>query len=110
MRDVNTLKGLHGLRTMLSSKKRSISRIHNSAHLDLYMLNKEKERLLKESKRLGMRDADIKRRMKEIDQEMTKLRESESSDNAGANPGSSGRASTQKNGAGKEWKKMSLNY
>lgn len=73
MGDVNSLKGLHRLRTMHSAKKRSIPRIQISAYLDLYMLNKEKERLLKESKRLGMKDTGIKKRLEEIDLEMNNL-------------------------------------
>ena len=48
MRDVNSLPGLHKLRTMFSAKKRSIPRVQSSTYLDLYMLDKEKERSLKE--------------------------------------------------------------
>ena len=44
MRDVDNLRGLHSVRTMQSSKKRSIPRIQSSAYLDLFMLQKEKAR------------------------------------------------------------------
>lgn len=110
MRDVNSLRGLHTLRTLHSTKKRSIPRIQSSTYLDLYMLNKEKERLLKEGERLGARDAGIKKRLEEIDQQMNKLQEAEPAVKTSENTGSSRRTFTQKNGVKKEWKKMSLNY
>jgi len=108
MKDINGLKGIHGLRTMHSTKKRSIPRIQSSTYLDLYMLNKEKERLLKEDERLCMRKDKIKKRLEEIDREVNKLQEAGSK--ASTNSSSSGRTFTQKNEVKKEWKKMSLNY
>jgi len=111
MKDVNGLKGLHGLRTMFSSKKRSIPRIQSSAYLDLYMLNKEKERLLKETDRLGLRNTDVKKRLEEIDLETSKLQETEAIVKTSSGKTSSSRRTfTQKGGVKKEWKKFSLNY
>jgi len=110
MKDVNTLPGLHKLRTMFSAKKRSIPRVQSSTYLDLYMINKEKERLLKESERLGMRDTGIKKRLEEIDLQTNKLQGAEAVGKANTNLSSSGDAFTQKDGAKKEWKKMTLNY
>ena len=118
MRDVNSLPGLHKLRTMFSAKKRSIPRVQSSTYLDLYMMNKEKERLLKESERVGMRDAGIKKRLEEIDLEMNRLQGVETSVKSSGSPSSSRReqsrttesAYTQRNGVKKEWKKFSLNY
>ena len=110
MRDVNSLPGVHRLRTMFSAKKRSMPRIRSSAYLDLYMLNKEKERLLKESERLGARNTDIRKRLQEIDLEVNKLQEAEVAGKADTNLSSSGDVLTQKDGVKKEWKKMSLNY
>jgi len=111
MRDVNTISGIHAVRTMISTKKHSIPRIQSSIYLDLYMLKKEKERLLKEAERLDLRTTVIKKRLEEISLEMDKLQDTEIISNAGRgkiNP--SGRASNQKNGVKKEWKKMPLNY
>lgn len=111
MKDVNTISGIHVLRTMHSTKKRSIPRIQSSAYLDLYMLNKEKERLLKEAEKLGLRITVIKKRLDEISLEMDKLQNAEIVSEAGGgkiNP--SGHAFNQKNEVKKEWKKMSLNY
>lgn len=110
MRDVNSLPGLHKLRTMFSAKKRSIPRVQSSAYLDLYMLNKEKERLLKESERVGMRDAGIKKRLEEIDLETNRLQGVETPVKSNGKPSSSERTYTQRDGVKKEWKKMSLNY
>jgi len=111
MRDVNTISGIHVLRTMHTTKKRSIPRIQSSIYLDLYMLKKEKERLLKEAERLNLRITVIKKRLEEISLEMDKLQDTEIISNAGGrNINPSGRASNQKNGVKKEWKKMPLNY
>jgi len=120
MRDVNSLPGLHKLRTMVSAKKRSIPRVQSSTYLDLYMMNKEKERLLKESERVGMRDTGIKKRLEEIDLEMNRLQGTEAPVSRERDPDQSGKSSrspsflesayTQRNGDKKEWKKMPLNY
>ena len=75
------------------------------------MLGKEKERLLKQSELAAMRDADVKKRLEEIDLETNSLQGVEtlakSSDGAMA---PSERAFTGQDGAKKEWKKMKLNY
>ena len=111
MRDVNTLSGIHTVRTMISTKKHSIPRIQSSTYLDLYMLNKEKERLLKEAERLDLRNTVIKKRLEEISLEADKLQDAEIVSEAGEgkiNP--SGRAFNQKKEVKKEWIKMPLNY
>jgi len=111
MKDVNTISGIHTVRTMISTKKHSIPRIKSSTYLDLYMLNKEKERLLKEAERLALRNTVIEKRLEEISLEMYKLQDAEIVSGAGEgkiNP--SGRAFNQKKEAKKEWKKMPLNY
>ncbi|MDO9463962.1 MAG: hypothetical protein Q7J67_01495 [bacterium] len=111
MKDVNSLPGLHKLRTMFSAKKRSIPKVQSSGYLDLYMLGKEKERLLKEDERLDMRKDTLKKRLEEIDLEMNQLQEvSKSGIKSAPDIGFSGGTFTQKNGVKKEWKKMSLNY
>lgn len=110
MRDVNSLKGLHTVRTMSSTKRRSIPRIQSSTYLDLYMLNKEKERLLKEDERLCMKRDATKKRLEEIDLEINKLQEAEAAIKANTNPSFSKHTFTQKEGVKKEWKKMPLSY
>lgn len=97
MKDVNNLNGIHSFNT----KRRSMPRIETSIYLDLYILDKEKERLLKEDKRLCMRRENIKSRSQEINLEMNKLRCDDSqgfSDKKDDFP------------EVKSWKKLSLEY
>ena len=110
MRDVNSLPGLHKLRTLGSTRQRSIPRIQGSTYLDLYMMGKEKERLLKEDERLCMRKDAIKKRVEEIDFETRKLQEAEELAKAGGETSPAGHALTEKEVVKKEWKKMSLSY
>jgi predicted nuclease with TOPRIM domain len=75
------------------------------------MLNKEKERLLKEGERLALRDNVIKNRLEEIDVEMNSLQQPEATVKTSGNESYPGRQNfTQRNVAKKEWKKMPLNY
>jgi len=110
MKDVNSLRGIHGVGTMQSRKKRSIPRVQSSTYLDLYMLNNEKERLLKEDKKLSMRKDDIKRRLEEIEHETNKIGEAEATSKASKDTISSRRAFGQTNGAKKEFKTIALSY
>ena len=110
MKDVNSLKGIHGAGTMQSRKKRSIPRVQSSTYLELYMLDKEKERLLKEDGKLSMRKDGIRKRLEEIEHEMSKIREAEATSKASKGTNSSGRAFAQTNGAKKEFKTMALTY
>jgi len=113
MRDVDSLKGLHALRTMQSVKKRSIPRIENSAYLDLYMLQKEKDILLKENERLLKKMEQINKHIEEIDEEINKLQELEITKQAETDKGlkkNNFTQNTQKQEEKKEWKEMSLDY
>ena len=110
MKDVNNLKGIHGAGTMQSRKKRSIPRVQSSTYLDLYMLDKEKERLLKEDGKLSMRKDSIRKRLEEIEQEMGKMQETETIVKPAASKSSSGRAFAQTSGSKKEFKTMALSY
>lgn len=110
MKDVNSLKGIHGAGTMQSRKKRSIPRVQSSTYLDLYMLDKEKERLMKEDSKLSMRKNGIRKRLEEIEHEISKIQEVEVASKVGKGIGSSGRTFAQTNGAKKEFKTMALTY
>ena len=110
MKDVNSLPGIHALRTMFSAKKRSMPKVQSSAYLDLFMLNKEKDRLMKEAERLSQRDAVVKKRIEEVDEEINKLQGAEADVRASSDTNFPGRATTQKDGTQKEWKTMSLSY
>lgn len=76
-RRVTELSGLRDIRTMHSSRKRSIPRVQSSAYLDLYMLRKEKNRLEKEVYILDKRKKTIQKRIDEINAEMDKLEKAE---------------------------------
>lgn len=76
-RGVTEISGLRDIRTMHSSRKRSIPRVQSSAYLDLYILRKEKDRLEKEIYLLEKRKKGIKKRIEEINAEMDKLEKAE---------------------------------
>jgi len=108
MRDVDTLKGIHGVKTMAGTKRRSIPHAQSSAYLDMYMMDKEKERLEKELQRLEMRHGQIKTRLLDI----ARFRE-QTHKSAVQTEGASGIIREQEEEEGKapkDWKKMSLHY
>ena len=105
MRDVNSLKGMHSLQTRNKSKKRSVPGIETSIYLDLYMLDKEKDRLLKEDEKICIRKAYIMKRIGEIDMAMNKLQRTDVADKS-APAFMAGDFSGIKKG----WKKMYLGY
>lgn len=110
MKNVNNLKGMHGVGSMLSRKKRSIPDVQTSTYLDLYMLDKEKERLLKEGGRLSMRQDCIRKRLEEIEFEMNKMQKVEAASKAGEEGSSPISAAGQTNDAKSEFKTMALSY
>ncbi len=103
VRGVTELSGLREIRTMHSSRKRSISRVQSSAYLDLYMLRKEKDRLEKEVYILDKRKKSMQKRLSEIDTEMEKLEEQEATKRQADPEGF-------KKPPAKDWKTMSLKY
>ncbi len=72
MRGATDVSGLRDIRSMHSTR-RSIPRFKNSAFLDLYMLQKEKERLEKEAVLLAKRNHAIQKRLGDIQQQMESL-------------------------------------
>ena len=103
VRGATELSGLREMRTMHSSKKRSIPRVQSSAYLDLYMLGKEKDRLEKEMFMLEKRIASTQKRIDEIAGEMKKLEGAETR----------GRQATPdefKKNHKKDWKTMAMTY
>ena len=103
VRGVTELSGLREIKSMHSSKKRSIPRVQSSAYLDLYMLRKEKDRVEKEIYILDKRKKSLQKRMDEINAEMKKLEEAEAKRRE-ANP------EEFKKFQAKEWKTMALKY
>lgn len=109
-RNTSEIRGLRNIRSMRSTGKNSIPKNQSSAYLDLYMLNIEKKRLLKEDESLSIRKDTIRKRLEEIKLEMDRLQEVKAIVEATGNVGSSGGTFTQKDGVKKDWKKMPLNY
>jgi len=103
VRGVTELSGLRDIRTMHSSKKRSIPRVQSSAYLDLYMLRKEKDRIEKEVYILDKRKKGMQKRLDEINTEMDKLEKTETIKLEATPEGF-------KKPSGKDWKTMSLKY
>jgi len=116
MKDSTNLKGIKALKTMRSTRKRSITKVKRSTFLDLYVLDKEQERLLKEDHRLNMGKLAVAQRIEEIEAEMNELKkqereqEKENIDKYRKNIINSEGNLPQKDEAEKEWKKMPLPY
>jgi len=109
-RNTGDIRGLRNIRSMRSTGKNSIPKNQSSAYLDLYMLNIEKKRLLKEDEGLSIRKDTIRKRLEEVKLQMDRLQEVKDMVKANRNVGSSGGTFTQKDGVKKDWKKMPLNY
>ncbi len=67
------LSGIHDLKSLNSTGRRSIPPSSKSAFLDLYMRQNEKERLVKEKTRLQKRRKQIGQNLAVINKRMTKL-------------------------------------
>ena len=102
-RGVTELSGLREIRSMHSSKKRSMPRVQSSAYLDLYMLKKEKDRLEKEVYILDKRKNSLQKRLAEIDAEMKKLEKKEAGERQMS-------AEAFKKHSAKDWKTMAIKY
>ena len=109
-RNISDISGLRNIRSMRSTGKNSIPKNQSSAYLDLYMLNIEKKRLLKEDEGLSIRKDTIRKRLEEIKLQIDRLQEVKTIVEATENVGSSEGTFTQKDGIKKDWKKMPLNY
>jgi len=109
-RGVSDISGLRNISSMHSTGKRSLPKNQSAAYLDLYMLNMEKQRLLKEDERLSIRKDTIRKRLEEIKLQIDRLQEVKAIVKTNRNVGSSEGTFTQKDGVKKDWKKMPLNY
>ena len=111
MRDITNARGLRDLRTASSAHIHCRPHPKGTTHLDLFLLNKEKERLETKQMMLGHQQRIIHERVADIDKAMEKLKnrnEPEGTTDAGDN-GDNPHANDKKLLEGK-WKKMSLRY
>lgn len=115
MRDVTTAKGLGDLRTAITNRVHTKPPQKGTAHLDLYLLSKEKQRLEKELTRLEQRQRRIQGHLTEIRQMMSTLEKEAEHERSPEN------SSTDLAGGKKEpapvsqygqrpWKKMTFEY
>lgn len=115
MKDVTTAKGLSDLRTALSRHVHSKPAQKGTAHLDLYLLSKEKQRLEKELARLEQRQRRIRERLADICQAMGML-EQQAEQERSSEEASTELGSVEKQPAPasqysqRPWKKMPLDY
>jgi|AntAceMinimDraft_16_1070373.scaffolds.fasta_scaffold10399_5 hypothetical protein len=112
MQSSKDLKRFHNVKSMLSAKKHSMPKLQSSSnYLDMYLLEKEKERILQEIERVGKRQDQIKYRLGEIDKELAKNSElSKNSKEKVSVKKAKKTVHTEKEGQKKEWKTMDLNY
>ena len=124
VRGVTELSGLREIRSMTSSKKRSIPRVQSSTYLDLYMLKKEKDRIEKEVYVLDKRKNSLQKRLTGIDAEMKKLEKKETGEQTGVHSDASPRHDASeraererqmnivafKKHPAKDWKTMAIKY
>lgn len=109
-KNVTDLPGLHGIKTLRSSGKRSIPRgYQGSTFLELYMLAKERDRLEREHLIIEHRQKIIQRRLNEIGRESQQLNEMELS-NLFEGGHSIRKSIPTAVGLTKEWHKMALQY
>ena len=106
MKGVTDVSGLREIRSLHSTGKRSIPRVQSSAYLDLYMLEKEKERLEKEAALLEKRSRAIRKRLGDIQRQTEVLEKSARQEVSGGGVESAFR----KGRSGRKWKSMALNY
>ncbi|MFH1140572.1 MAG: hypothetical protein V1724_02630 [Chloroflexota bacterium] len=115
MKDVTSAKGLSDLRTAITTRLHAKPPQKGTAHLDLYLLSTEKQRLEKELARLEQRQRRIQEHLAEIRQAMGKLEQEtereESSENPSTNVGAEEKQPAPASQYGqRRWKKMTLDY
>ena len=76
IKTLQEISGFHDLRTYTGAVRKSGKPdLPTTAILDLYMRRNERDRLVKELKRLRRRRIQLKGRLREVEKEMTKLLE-----------------------------------
>lgn len=102
-KSVSDMRSLRSIRSMHTTRQRSIPKSKSSAYLNLYMLRKEKERLEKEKGVAEKRIQGIDKRIAEIQKNMDELQELTEQEKVR-------QVSKEPVIEEKKWKRMSLNY
>ena len=106
MKSVTDIGGFRDIRSMHTTGQRSIPRTQTSSYLDLYMLQKERERLEKELSHLEKRRQAIERRLKDIQEQRGRLGKPP----WGESRGGEVEYAFKKGPSEKKWKTMALTY
>ncbi len=111
MKDITNARGLRDLRTASSAHIHCRPHPKGTTHLDLFLLNKEKERLEKKQMMLGHQQGIIRERVNDIDKAMAKLaRRNETEGTTDEGDNGDNPHGNDKNPVEGKWKKMSLRY
>jgi len=115
MRDVTNAKGLGDLRTAITNRVHAKPPQKGTAHLDLYLLSKEKQRLEKELTRLEQRQRRIQEHLTEIRQMMSTLEQEAECERSLDNPstdlaGGKKQPTPATQHSQRRWKKMTVEY
>ena len=115
MKDVTSAKGLSDLRTAITTRVHAKPPQKGTAHLDLYLLGKEKQRLEKELARLEQRQRRIQVHLAEIRQAMATLEheteQGRSSEDPSVDIGAGEKQPALASQYGqRRWKKMTVDY
>ncbi len=103
LKKTSEINRLRDIKTLQSSKRRSIPRVESSIYLDLYMLRKEKERLEKELFVLNKKRKNIEKRLQAISVEKAELERTEVKKREASCRG-------LKPASKKEWRTISIEY
>lgn len=113
MKSVTQLKSLGDIRTTISTHARSTPRQQGSTYLEVYLLDKEKQRLETELAMLTKRQKRIERRLDEIGESMKWLMSKRDQEESRVEPsGSPATGARRDRGAvaSAAWKKMTVEY
>lgn len=74
MKGLEQLHGLSRLRTLHSTRQRSIPRRQRSTEIEIFLLQKEKDRFIAEADRIKKRFEAVRARIRNIDEEIYRLK------------------------------------
>jgi hypothetical protein len=108
MKSINEVtSSIHDIRTPRAANLHAAPKAgSSSAYLDLFMLNKEKEKLMKEEANLEKRKVQIHKRLEEIDKQVKKCEELLANQDEPKAKKTKEPSATTKEG----WRKMPISY
>lgn len=113
MRSVNDIKSLGDVKSAISSHARAMPRLKGSTYLDVFLLDKERQRLETELAMLDKRKRRIEQRVAEIQQAMEKMisrAQAASAAGAGESAGEPSAPATSRETGPGAWRTLSIEY